>query len=186
VLDGAECVGRAVALRHRSDAQQLQQDVGHGVLPSRVVNTGAITTDRPVGYQVVDGTFVDTTDSQDPSIGGAAGAMHSTDHDMLLFAAALAEGRLLSTRSMGEMLSFVPGDDYSEFGISHGYGLGIEQYSNDTLTVIGHMGTGNAQSAFVGLDPEHGTAVVVMTNTALPGPQAIMAFEALTAAAQAG
>jgi D-alanyl-D-alanine carboxypeptidase len=151
-----------------------------------MTNTGEITTDRPVGYQVVDGTFVDTTNSQDPSIGGAAGAMQSTDHDLLLFAAALAEGTLLSPRSTSEMLSFVPGDDYSEFGISHGYGLGIEQYSNDTLTVVGHMGTGNAQSAFVGFDAEQRTAVVVMTNTALAGPQAIMAFEAMTAAAQAG
>ena len=48
------------------------------------------------------------------------------------------------------------------------------------------MGTGEAQSAYVGYDPEHGTAVAVMTNTAIAGPQAIMAVEALTAFNQNG
>ncbi|MCU1360337.1 MAG: beta-lactamase class [Ilumatobacteraceae bacterium] len=154
--------------------------------PLGMTSTTVITSDRPIGYQVVDGAFVDTTNSQDPSIGGAAGALESTDRDLLLFAAALAHGTLLSPQSANEMLAFIPGEDYSQFGISHGYGLGIEQYANDTLTMIGHMGTGNAQSAFLGFDPTNDTAVVVMTNTAVAGPQAIMAFEALTAASHAG
>ena len=63
------------------------------------------------------------------------------------------------------MQAFVPGDDYSQFGIVHGYGLGLEQYSNEVISVDGHMGTGQAQSAFLGYDLEHGTAVAVMTNT---------------------
>jgi hypothetical protein len=84
------------------------------------------------------------------------------------------------------MQAFVPGDDYSQFGIVHGYGLGLEQYSNDAISVEGHMGTGEAQSAFLGYDAEHDTAVAVMTNTATAGPQAFMAFETLTAVNQAG
>jgi hypothetical protein len=47
------------------------------------------------------------------------------------------------------------------------------------------MGTGEAQSAFLGYDAEHGTAVAVMTNTAIPGPQAIMAVETLIAVSEA-
>ena len=66
------------------------------------------------------------------------------------------------------------------------YGLGLEQYANDAVTVIGHMGTGEAQSAFLGYDTEHGTAVAVMTNAAVPGPQAIMAVETLIAVNDAG
>ena len=80
------------------------------------------------------------------------------------------------------MQTFVPGEDYSQFGIAHGYGLGIERYANDSITVIGHMGTGESQSAFIGYDPATGNQVAVMTNTANPGPQAFMALEALTAA----
>ena len=42
------------------------------------------------------------------------------------------------------MQAFVPGEDYSQFGIDHGYGLGLERYATDAITVIGHMGTGEA------------------------------------------
>jgi orotidine-5'-phosphate decarboxylase len=79
----------------------------------------------------------------------------------------------------------VPGEDYSRFSIVHSYGLGLEQYANDAITVNGHMGTGEAQSVYVGYT-EHGTAVAVMTTTALPGPQAIMAVETLIAVSKAG
>lgn len=150
-------------------------------------NTSEIRGDRgPVGYKVVDGKFVDTTLSADPSIGGAAGALQSTDHDLLLFAAALADGTLLSPTSQAAMRAFVPAEDYSQFGIVHTYGLGLEQYASDAITVTGHMGTGEAQSAYVGYDAEHGTAIAVSTNTAVAGPQAMMAVEALTAVNAAG
>jgi D-alanyl-D-alanine carboxypeptidase len=153
------------------------------VEPLGLTHTGLLTAERPIGYKVVDGAFVDATNSADPSTGGAAGALESTNHDLLLFARALADGTLLSPASQAAMQTFVPGEDYSQFGIDHGYGLGIERYANDALTVIGHMGTGEAQSAFVGYDAAHGTTVAVMTNTAIAGPQAFMAFEALVAAA---
>ena len=98
----------------------------------------------------------------------------------------LADGTLLSPDSQAAMQAFVPGEDLSQFGIVHGYGLGLEHYATDAITVIGHMGTGEAHSAFLGYDAEHGTAVAVMTNTAVAGPQAIIAIEALTAVSQAG
>jgi hypothetical protein len=93
---------------------------------------------------------------------------------------------LLSPESQQAMRAFVPGEDYSQFGITHSYGLGLEQYANEGITVVGHMGTGDAQSAFIGYDAAHDIAVAVMTNTANPGPQAIMAVEALMAVAEAG
>jgi D-alanyl-D-alanine carboxypeptidase len=151
------------------------------VEPLHMSNTDVLGSEPPVGYQDIDGSFVDTTLTEDPSLAGAAGGLQSTDHDLLLLATGLADGRLLSPESTRAMQTFVPGEDYSEFGIDHGYGLGLERYATDTIVVIGHMGTGNAQSAFVGYDSAHGTAVAVMTNTATPGPQAIMAIEALTA-----
>jgi hypothetical protein len=46
------------------------------------------------------------------------------------------------------------------------------------------MGSGAAQSAFVGYDRDHGTAVAVMLNTSNPGPQALIAVEALTAVSE--
>ena len=67
----------------------------------------------------------------------------------------------------------MPGEDYSQFGITHGYGLGFEQYSNDTITVLGHMGTGAAQEGFVGWDPATGNLVAVTLNTNNPGPSSV-------------
>jgi D-alanyl-D-alanine carboxypeptidase len=151
-----------------------------------MTNTSPLGDALPIGYKFIDGSFVDTTSSTDPSTGGAAGALQSTGHDLLLFAKALAHGTLLSNESQAAMQAFVPGDDYSEFGIVHGYGLGLEQYANEVITVDGHMGTGEAQSAFLGYDIEHDTAVAVMTNTAVAGPQALMAVEALIAVNEAG
>ena len=84
------------------------------------------------------------------------------------------------------METFLPAEDLSRFGIDHGYGLGIERYVMDGMTVIGHMGTGKVGTSYVGYDAERGTTVAVTTNTAIPGPAAIMAVEALTAVRAAG
>ena len=146
-----------------------------------MTNTSAIEDERPVGYQVIDGAFVHTTSIGHPSVGGAAGSMQSTGRDLLLLVAALVDGSLLSPDSLAAMKTFVPGDDLAQFGIIHGYGLGLEQYASDAITVIGHMGTGEAQSAFIGYDVTSHTAVAVQTNTAIAGPQAFMAFETFIA-----
>jgi D-alanyl-D-alanine carboxypeptidase len=152
--------------------------------PLAMTHTSNITDERPPGYIVVDGSFVDATNIAHPTVGGAAGSLQSTGRDLLLFATALVNGTLLTPDSRAAMQTFIPGDDLSQFGILHGYGLGLEQYANADITVIGHLGTGEAHSAFVGYDPDHGTAVAVMTNTAVSGPQGIIAIEALTAASQ--
>ena len=103
-------------------------------------------SDAPApGYKVIDGAFVDVTYVADPSVGGAAGGMQSTSRDLLRFATALADGTLLSPESQAAMQAFLPAEDLSQFGIDHGYGLGLEQYAMDAMTVIGHMGTGEAQ-----------------------------------------
>ena len=151
--------------------------------PLGLTSTREITVERPVGYQVIDGAFVDWTHGSDPSIGGAAGALQSTNTDLMVFTRALASGSLLSAESQAAMRAFIPGEDYSAYGIQHSYGLGLERYDNGTIAVVGHMGTGEAQSAFIGYDAVHGTAVAVSTNVAVSGPQAIMAIEALMAAA---
>ena len=117
-----------------------------------------------------------------PSVGGAAGGLQSTASDLLVFIEALADGRLLSDRIQAEMETFTPGEDYSQFGVVHGYGLGFETYSTDQVTALGHMGTGAAHGSFAGFDPETGTAVVTLMNSDMSGVQALMAFEALAAA----
>jgi D-alanyl-D-alanine carboxypeptidase len=164
----------------RSVADEVRARI---VEPLGLTHTRFVNGDEAPGYTVVDGSFV-VPPPWDVSLGGAAGALQSTDHDLMLFTRALMEGTLLSPESQAAMRAFVPGEDYSNFGIDHGYGLGLEEYSNDAITVIGHMGSGHAQSAFIGYDVDRGTAVVVTMNVETPGPQAVMAIEALTAAGQ--
>jgi D-alanyl-D-alanine carboxypeptidase len=134
------------------------------------------------GYGVEGETLVDYTDRWHPSVGGAAGGLESTASDLLVFVQALADGRLLSEDSQSQMNTFIPAEDLSQFGIDHRYGLGFEEYVVDQLTVHGHLGSGAAHSVFIGFDSDSGAAVVVMMNTETPGPQAFIAFEALTAA----
>lgn len=156
------------------------------VEPLGLTHTRELIDPRPVGYGTVDGSPVETTFDAHPSTGGAAGALMSTNRDLLAFGKALRDGTLLSADSRTAMQTFMPGEDYSRFGIVHGYGLGLERYSNDAVTVIGHLGSGLAQSAFLGYDVERGTVVAVTMNVADPGPQAIMAIETLTAFGEAG
>jgi D-alanyl-D-alanine carboxypeptidase len=151
-----------------------------------LTGTREMTDERPVGYKYVGDALVESTSSCDPSVGGAAGALLSTNRDLLAFGKALTDGTLLSSDSTAAMRTFVPGEDYSQFGIVHGSGLGLEQYATDAITVDGHMGVGEAQSAFLGFDVERGTVVAVQTNVAVGGPQAFMAIEALTAIGDAG
>jgi D-alanyl-D-alanine carboxypeptidase len=154
--------------------------------PLDMTHTSLITDEKAPGFNMIDGSFVDVTDTFDPSVGGAAGAMQSTSRDLLAFATALANGALVSPESQAAMQTFLPAEDLSQFGIDHGYGLGLERYAMDGMTVIGHMGTGETGSSYVGYDAERGTAIAVTTNTAIAGPAAIIAVEALTSAGQAG
>ena len=151
------------------------------VEPLGMTSTGLIGDDSATGYTIVDGEFVDATFELHPSIGGSAGALESTNRDLLRFATALADGTLLSPVSLTAMETFVPGEDYSSFGVAHSYGLGLERYENDSITVLGHLGSGGAHSAFYGFNIQTGTAVVVMMNSSNAGPQAVMAIEALVA-----
>ena len=135
------------------------------------------------GFAVVDGGLVDATTMQDPSLGGPAGGIQSNGRDLLRFGAALFDGRLLSPESQTAMQAFVPGEDYSAYGITHSYGLGLEQYVTDAVTVLGHLGTG-LHTSFLGYDPATDTLVAVTSNTMNSESTALMALETLAAVAQ--
>lgn len=147
--------------------------------------TGVTTANSATGYTLSDELFIDATDRLHPSIGGAAGGLESTNRDLLRFATALANGLLLSPASRTAMQTYIPGEDYSSFGIVHSYGLGLERYENDDITVLGHLGSGAAHSAFLGFDVDSGTVVAVMMNSNNPGPQAVIAIETLTSISEA-
>jgi len=129
------------------------------------------------GYVLADGRPVEATHSGHPSIGGAAGAMYSTAADLAAFTEALFQGDLLDARRLAEMRTFVPGNDIGHVG--HAYGLGLERYTVNDLTILGHLGTGTAHGAFIGHDPASRTTVAVQINAANPGPAALVTAELL-------
>lgn len=153
--------------------------------PLGMNHTDLIGTDSPPGYDLAETGFV-TAPRDHPSTGGAAGALESTTRDLLRFAAALNDGTLLTAPSRAAMRTFVPGEDFSDFGVVHSYGLGLERYQAGPLTVLGHLGVSDAHSAFVGFDPRTGAAVAVQMNSTNGGPQALIAVETLMAARQRG
>ncbi|MBN6035648.1 serine hydrolase [Amycolatopsis sp. 195334CR] len=75
---------------------------------------------HPRGYHEVGGERVDYT-RQDPSWGGAAGAMVSTGQDLNRFFTALLSGELLPPAQLAEMKRTVPADIFP----GAGYGLGL-------------------------------------------------------------
>jgi D-alanyl-D-alanine carboxypeptidase len=129
------------------------------------------------GHVVAGGEFVEATDRWHPSLGGAAGGMYSTAADLLAFTLALFEGGLLDARRTAEMRAFVRGADIGYVG--YAYGLGLERYTANDLTVLGHMGNGSAHGAFIGYDPASRAAVAVQINASNPGPAAIIGAEVL-------
>lgn len=132
------------------------------------------------GHVIERGRFVEATDRWHPSLGGAAGGIYSTAADLMRFTLALFEGDLLDAGRRAEMRAFVPGEDQGHF--RHAYGLGLESYTANDLTILGHMGTGSAHSAFIGYDPASRVAVAVQINADNPGPAAIMGAEAIAEA----
>ena len=89
------------------------------VEPLGMTSTALIGSDSATGYTLVDDVFVDATYQLHPSVGGAAGGLESTTRDLLSFATALARGTLLAPASQTAMQTFVPGEDYSSFGVVH-------------------------------------------------------------------
>jgi D-alanyl-D-alanine carboxypeptidase len=136
------------------------------------------------GHTLIDATF-EVKVLLDPSTGGSAGALESTGRDLLAFTDALHRGRLLSPESQKAMESFIPGEDLSAFGVTHSYGLGLERYQNESITILGHLGGSDAWGAFIGFDRRSGNAVAVAINSNNAGPQAVIALEALVASAAA-
>ncbi|HEY6912600.1 MAG TPA: DUF6268 family outer membrane beta-barrel protein [Myxococcales bacterium] len=129
------------------------------------------------GHLIVDGKFADATLLWHPSLGGAAGGMYSTAADLLTFTLALFEGDLLDAKRAAEMRAFVRGDDHGY--VAHAYGLGLERYTLNNLTILGHMGVGSAHSSFIGYDPASHAAVAVQINAANAGPTAMIGAEVL-------
>ena len=76
---------------------------------------------------VFGGPLTDITEIN-PSIGGAAGQLISTPHDLAVFFGALLDGELLPPAQLAQMKTTVPAPDLSLRGIEMEYGLGLASH----------------------------------------------------------
>jgi len=114
----------------------LQQNIFAplGMKHSGNFSNSDIVRNRSSGYLLPEGGVLSNSAQFDPSRALAAGSLWSTTEDMLLFDTALYAGKIVSRKSLEEMLT--------PFKEDYGYGLGIEKTSKTpSRTVIGHSGT---------------------------------------------
>jgi len=124
-----------------------------------VPQEGQITTH---GYWFENGEIIDTT-NWNASQGWVAGAAAMTATDLATYARGLANGQLFQNpETLNEMLTFDPA---AKFGVGGPYGLGLIDFAGDG-TVWGHGGQTLGFQSLWYIQPETGTVVVGLTNSA--------------------
>lgn len=123
------------------------------------------------GYLAGDnGELIDGTSLYNPSAMGASGALIANLDDLKTWAAALADGSLLTKETQAERVTLVPGD-YDYFGVPVQYGLGILSCEG----FLGHPGDGMGYTNAAFHNPATGTTIVVLLNKA-PNADGFMAL----------
>lgn len=107
------------------------------------------------GYGIENGALKDTS-GIDPSAGWASSAMISDLNDLKVWAAALAEGHLVSEEAQQERLRTVP----TNVG-AISYGLGVMKYGD----FIGHEGNAFGYSTAMFYMPSKRATIIVFLNS---------------------
>jgi D-alanyl-D-alanine carboxypeptidase len=121
-------------------------------------------------WWTADGEIVDTT-NWNGSQGWVAGAAAMTAEDLAMYAKALAAGELFQNPdTVNEMLVF---DERAKLSIGGPYGLGLIDFAGDG-TVWGHGGQTPGFQSLWYVQPQTGTVVVGLTNSAAYGANAFL------------
>lgn len=132
----------------------------HIFLPAGMQNTGSLPESAPVpnravGYMLKDGQWIDNADTL-PWRGMAAGGGYSTVGDLLKFAQALENGKLLP-KALKEQAT-----DFQTTGKWYGYGFAVD---GEGLTRwYGHGGGAPGMNAELRVFPNAGIVIVALAN----------------------
>jgi CubicO group peptidase (beta-lactamase class C family) len=96
----------------------------------------------------------------DTSVKVPGGGMVSTPTDLVRFAAALANGKLLKGETLAAMIT----EQATTDGKKTGYGLGCRLLAQEPKPVVGHSGGQAGVSTYLVLDPNTGDAAAIMCN----------------------
>jgi CubicO group peptidase (beta-lactamase class C family) len=123
-----------------------------GMSSTAVDGSEALVPDRAVGYRWRG--RLEHAEPLDPTNAGASGSLRSTAIDLVRFAHALGRPGLLKDDSRREMYG----------GPTHSYGLGCYIGTVGKHRLIEHGGGFDGASAYLGVLPDAGLAVVVLCN----------------------
>lgn len=136
----------------------------HIYIPAGMRNTGSYAKDAlpqnaAIGYEPDPGdgpgAYIDHLDAL-PYRGGPAGGGYSTAPDLLRFAEALRTGKLVSPEMVGVLTSPKPELSSPQYG----YGFMV----NPRQGLVGHNGGFQGTSAFLGIFPENGHTIIILSN----------------------
>jgi len=130
-----------------------------GMVSSGYDKASDILNNRASGYETKDSHLVNA-DFIDMSIPFAAGGIYSTVEDMYRWNEALANGKLLSVESLGQMFEEYP--ETAAFASHYGYGVVITKRFNRTLYYHGGGVTGF--SSVIQRYPKEHVCIIVLSN----------------------
>jgi CubicO group peptidase (beta-lactamase class C family) len=150
-------------------------------LPAGMQNTSLEVTGESVPnksklYRKGEGGNIEDDDYDDLSAKAGGGGIQSTAADLLRFAIALENERLLTRESMDQMLYLPPlkdprGDEREQYGSGWGFG------DSPTLgKILSHSGGQSGTSTFLLICRDHDVAVSVLSNTAETGAPYDLAY----------
>ena len=126
----------------------------------RVDSVADIIPGRAQGYRLTDKGELTNSALADNSYKVPGGGFVSTVEDLAKFAAALQAGRLLKRETAELMYARQKTKDGKETAYGLGWGVG----SRDGRRTVGHSGGQQRVSTFLHMLPDHGLAVVLMSN----------------------
>ena len=127
----------------------------------RVDSVADIIPNRAQGYRITDKGVLTNSPLADNSYKVPGGGFVSTAEDLARFAVALQTDRLLKRETLELMYAPQKTKDGKE--TSYGLGWGVSRRPTGERAV-GHSGGQQRVSTFLGMQPDQGLAVVIMSN----------------------
>ena len=157
-------------IEHASGQSYYDYVEAHVFAPAGMRDTGSLPEEvsvpgRATAYTRKDGAWVDAADTL-PYRGTAAGGGYSTAGDLLKFARALLDGRLLSPALLAEATR----------NQTPWYGYGFMSREQDGVRMFGHGGGAPGMNGDLRVYPAQGRVVVALANVDPPAAERLVDY----------
>jgi D-alanyl-D-alanine carboxypeptidase len=154
----AGMIAEAAAGESASQAMASRFFVPLAMNDTELATEGMLTGNYAHGYLRLPGSqSIDDVSTWNPSSAWTAGSVVSTARDVLIWAEALFNGRVLSASSLNAMLTPTPPST------EYGFGLGMKVVPDGRIFIY-HIGLIPGYYAIIGHHRESGLTILVLTN----------------------